>query len=365
MIQQLILSTLFACSNKNSEVSKDIVPPTPPETVTPDLPTKDLSPSLEEEVFAPIIGSSDPQALLAPQEFRGGILVEHIQKIQESNQEVECTLLCQQSLLSSPFAQGSYIIDSCSEERVENWQELLEQGDSKTSLGEVKCAISPKKRPRVIKGRAPMSCTNGFIPAEDLATYFARQAQEEALSIFSFAELHQILQHARAPKDLLNRCLKALKEEQSHTRIAISLCEQYGGPPPKIEVPKPTSSTIFEAALHNALVGCIQETWAALLETYQAKHTSIHKRLQMRIATDEIAHAQLAWDIHHFFMTLLSSQERTVITDSMSALLACNNIDLVEAFPSSIDIGIPTEDMQQHLYTEFAKRIQHRIRQVA
>ena len=368
MIQQLILSTLFSCANKNSEVSKDVVPPTPPESIIPE--TQKNNSLLDEEeatlsLSSDVVGLHPTSPLQVSQEYKGAILVEHIQKIQESNQEISCTLLCQQSLLTSPFTQGSYIINTCSEKREENWQELVQQDDPKTSLGEVSCTINPKGRPRIIKGRAPMSITSGFVPAEDLATHFARQAQEEALSVFSFAELYENLRVHGAPTPLLERCIQALKEEQTHTRIALSLCKQYGGTVPHIKVPKPTSPTLFTAALHNALVGCIQETWAALLETYQAEHTSTHQRLQQRIAIDEASHAQLAWDIHLFFMELLSPKERSCIIDAMTTLLTSQNIEWVSPFPSSQNIGLPSKDTQKNLYVEFSGQLQQIIRQAA
>ena len=376
MIHQLILSTIFACTNKTTESTKIAVPPTPPETVSTESKTTEdaasdtdqASPTLhpdftEKKAEAPLMG---------PTTYKGKVLVEHIINIQKSNQEINCRLLCQQSLHSFPLTQdsyqvssGSYLINSCSDQLIENWEEQSKQGDVNLSVGEVTCGLTPKSPPRVIKGRAPLSGVSHSRSAKDLASYFARQAQEEAISIFSFAELHDILCAYHAPENLQQRSIKALREEQLHTRMAIALCEQYGGTAPAIQVPTLKSVSLFEATLHNALVGCIQETWAAVLEEFQAQHTQKHNRVQHRIAKDEISHAQLAWDIHSFFMSMLSDQEQSSILESMETFLSSHDCDILETFPGSQEIGIPSINMQKELYSEFSQRLQERIRQAA
>ena len=367
MIHQLILSTIFACTSKTAESTKTAVPPTPPKTVSTKTPLEESSEketnlSPKPEQIGPII---DGTPITNPQEYKGSILVKHITTIQQSNQEISCKLLCQQSLINTPTTQGSYIIQDCSEERVENWQELVQQGDPTVSVGEITCQLIPKPPPRVIKGRAPLCSTEEMHEVSDLASHFARQAQEEAISIFSFAELHNILCAYEAPKQLQERCIQALREEQAHTRMAIALCEQYGGSAPTIRTPQQKTVSLFSAARHNALVGCIQETWAAVLEEYQAQNTQKHFRTQSRIAKDEASHAQLAWDIHDFFMSQLSEREQTLIIEQMHILLSSHGVDGVDSFPGCQDIGIPSLEMQKRLYAEFSMLIQERIRQAA
>ena len=366
MIHQLILSTIFACTNKTPEGVKTAVPPTPPENISPESPSKDspdtVTPSPKPEQIGPII---DTTLVNAQKEHTASILVKHITNIQQSNQEINCVLLCQQTLIDSSISQGAYHIQDCSEQRVENWNAITQQGDPAIPVGEVSCVLEPKPRPRVIKGRAPLCSRTKMSIVNDVPSYFARQAQEEAISIFSFAELHQLLCTYNAPIHLRNRCIQALKEEQAHTRMTIALCEQYGGSAPTIQVPSPKEVSLVEAALHNALVGCIQETWAAVLEEYQAQHTQVHHHIQRRIAKDEAAHAQLAWDIHTFFMSQLTQNERDFILEHMNTRLSSQGVDIVESFPGSSKLGIPSADLQHRLYHEFSKHIQQRIRQAA
>ena len=145
----------------------------------------------------------------------------------------------------------------------------------------------------------------------------------------------------------------------------VALCTKYGGSEPRIRVPLPITVSFFDAALHNALVGCIQETWAAVLEEYQSQNTRLHKRIQHRIARDEGSHAQLAWDIHDFFMSKLADEERSIIIEQMEARIFSNDIEVVDSFPRSKELGIPSVDMQHQLYHEFSKLMRQRIRQSA
>ncbi|MAA78179.1 MAG: hypothetical protein CL916_02885, partial [Deltaproteobacteria bacterium] len=346
------------------------VPPLPQEKIakedlkseTNEDTSEEVTPSPKPDHIGPII---DTSPINAPMDHKASILVSHITSIQQSNQEINCLLLCQQSVMDTSIAQGSYHIRDCSEQRVDNWSELVQKGESTTPVGEVSCVLVPKIHRRVIKGRAPLSSSANLQIVTSLASHFARQAQEEAISIFSFAELHQILCVYNAPKNLQERCIRSLKEEQAHTRMAITLCERYGGSSPDMHVPSPKTVSLFDAALHNAIVGCIQETWAAVLEEYQAQHTQIHQHIQRRIAKDEASHAQLAWDIHDFFMDLLSQNERSHIIEQMTSLLSSYDIDVIESFPRSKEIGIPSIEIQTRLYNKFSNLIQQRIRQAA
>ena len=101
------------------------------------------------------------------------------------------------------------------------------------------------------------------------------------------------------------------------------------------------------------------------MEEYQAQHTHKHFRTQSRIAKDEASHAQLAWDIHDFFMSQLSKEEQALMIAQMNTFLSSQSIDIIKSFPGSQEIGIPSQEMQKQLYAEFSMLIQERIRQAA
>ena len=79
--------------------------------------------------------------------------------------------------------------------------------------------------------------------------------------------------------------------------------------------------TLFEFTKHNALVGCIEETWAALLAVHQVQHAPRYQKVFSTIAKDEIGHAQYSWDTHKWLMQQLSPQERIAILKHMRTKL--------------------------------------------
>ena len=85
---------------------------------------------------------------------------------------------CQQSVMNAFITQGSYLIQDCSEDRVENWQELVQQGNPTVSVGEITCQLIPKPPPRVIKGRAPLCSTEEMNDVSD-SPHILQDRQEE------------------------------------------------------------------------------------------------------------------------------------------------------------------------------------------
>ena len=75
---------------------------------------------------------------------------------------------------------------------------------------------------------------------------------------------------------------------------------------------------MLEAALHNAVEGCVNETWAAVLASLKAghAHSAPLRAAYASIATDEADHAQLAWDLHAWFATQLNPDEVAAIDEA-------------------------------------------------
>jgi hypothetical protein len=65
-------------------------------------------------------------------------------------------------------------------------------------------------------------------------------------------------------------------------------------------------------ALENVVQGCVRETYAALLATWQARraHAPIVRRSLERIAADETRHAALAWAIDAWLQPTLDPATR-------------------------------------------------------
>jgi hypothetical protein len=69
-------------------------------------------------------------------------------------------------------------------------------------------------------------------------------------------------------------------------------------------------------ARHNAIEGCVFEAWSALVCAHRAKFGEESLRpTYSRVARDEIGHAQLSWDIHRWFLSQLSDEEREILAN--------------------------------------------------
>jgi hypothetical protein len=68
-------------------------------------------------------------------------------------------------------------------------------------------------------------------------------------------------------------------------------------------------------ALENAVEGCVNETYGALVTMHQAEAAADDDiRCEMRsIARDEVRHAQLAWDVMAWCMSRLDPTEQTKV----------------------------------------------------
>ena len=75
-----------------------------------------------------------------------------------------------------------------------------------------------------------------------------------------------------APQPLLALARQAAADEVRHSAVTAELARKYGGTPqPPVVVARPVRS-LPEIAAENEVEGCVRETYAALLATYQAAH---------------------------------------------------------------------------------------------
>ena len=160
-------------------------------------------------------------------------------------------------------------------------------------------------------GRRPMGHIEYQSSNQDLGNHFANCAYLEAASVDAFIELAAQLRSWGAPEALIQRCMAAAEEERTHTTLMDMLAKKYDGHRPEPSAELQSNTTLFEVALHNAVEGCINEAWAACVATHQSVHADESlKAIFTQIAKDEIKHAQLSWDLHEWFCTQLSAEER-------------------------------------------------------
>ncbi len=174
------------------------------------------------------------------------------------------------------------------------------------------CTVQPAiycegRRHAVNRGRA-----SGFGP-RDSAAWLARAARAEASSVPAFLALRSELSALGAPAELLQRTLRAAAEEVRHARALGALARDRGGRAhPPSHASRPPRRSVLQMARENAVEGCVRETFAALVAARQgssARDPRVRSAFE-RIASDELRHAELAWDIHGFLCSKLSPRAR-------------------------------------------------------
>lgn len=150
-------------------------------------------------------------------------------------------------------------------------------------------------------GRRP----RGLQPARMLAAttpsgaYFAKMAHEEAASVHAFQRMKQELLRFGAPASLVRAAERAAREEIRHASTMQRLARRCGARCPPVRVRHPRVRSLEAMAIENAVEGCINETFGALLMTWQAQHapTAELRKTFSKIAEDETGHAALSGEL--------------------------------------------------------------------
>lgn len=179
-------------------------------------------------------------------------------------------------------------------------------------------------------GRVPFGLLSPDVDTRSEADRFWLFTQHmEAASVFAFGELAESLEHYGAPGTLVARCLAAADEEREHARLAEAELRARGLAPSAVRRCPHGSLTLLDVALHNAAEGCVSESLAALFALHEAaanEEPSL-RAFFAKVAADEAEHAQLAWDLHRWFMEALSEPERRQLSSHLetAAVDARNN----------------------------------------
>ena len=339
MVSQLLFYTLLACQPKESLTS-----PTPdnkpsPDTKAPDQTTTHTTAGtrtqastkpqteettetlpkivIKEEVPKPV--QSDPDNNFYAQEVRLG----QIPYPSDLSEEDFCATICRSSFRNGGRTIAS--ISNCTLNLIDTWETYRKDFSYKTASqtgNPVVGAVSCNGTPQYIKrGRMGLAKTKFCETDSDLGGYFAQAAQEEGTAVFAFQEFLTHLKKWNAPSELQDRCQEIIQEEINHTLMMAALAQKHGCKEAFVHFPMHKEVSLFEFAKHNALVGCLDETWAAALAQYQADNTPRYHEIFAEIAKDEHKHAQYSWDVHQWLMSQLSASERTEIKEAMQTHL--------------------------------------------
>ncbi len=202
---------------------------------------------------------------------------------------------------------------------------LLERTIQVSSAGQITVlSEQPSKLQFGCAGRRPEGfASSSFDESSPLAAWLVEMATLEAASVPAFLRLARELERHGAPSALVSRARASACDEIRHHAVMLSHAERFGATPPAVEVPELPTRPLFEVALDNAVEGCVRETFAALVATFQASRAadpelaaSLHE-----IAEDETRHAALSWDCAAWADAHLSDEERRTIACAKRAAL--------------------------------------------
>jgi hypothetical protein len=163
----------------------------------------------------------------------------------------------------------------------------------------------------------------------ELAAHWARLGQMEHASIAAFARFNLQLLSLGAPAVLLEACNRALADETAHTRICYALASHYAGThlgPDRLSIQHCFDDNSLEAVMKLVLTeGCIGETVAALeaLEGADSATDPVVRDVLQRIARDEQAHAELAFQFMRWALAQCSPAAREELVSEAEVRLAC------------------------------------------
>lgn len=183
----------------------------------------------------------------------------------------------------------------------------------------------------------------------------------EHVSITAFIELAAQLEALGAPTTLVARCRAAADDERVHVELLVELGAER--PSNRLE-PAAATTSLIEIALHNAVEGCVIETWAALLARHQSEHAldpSV-RRAFAKIAADEARHAQLAWELHAWFVEVLDPDAAAAVeavrAQALAQLESIASQQML-AVPRTVReaLGLPEPRLASALANDFGRRL--------
>lgn len=172
-------------------------------------------------------------------------------------------------------------------------------------------------------GRRPQGHHEVALAGASSGAWLAAQACLERASITAFEELAQWLADRGAPVRLVARCRAAAADELRHAERMTALARREGVEPPVAPADAPADDRLA-VALHNAVEGCVNEAFAAVVAAHQAQvvHDPQLRETFETIARDELRHGQLAWDLHAWLMDGLDEDERETVDRAWQRALA-------------------------------------------
>lgn len=193
-----------------------------------------------------------------------------------------------------------------------------------------------------------------------LGDYLAREARMLLASAEAFCALSDALFAAGAPCALTGRAACAANDRTRHAELLTRLAARHGGRPSALRVAKRKPRALAEIAIDNAAEGCVRDTYATLLATWQAEHArsrSVSKAMDA-IARDGLRHAAFAWALSDWLLTRLSRRDQTRVRRALEDEAERLERSVREPDPAlARSAGLPTRHEQRVLIAELRRTL--------
>jgi hypothetical protein len=229
-------------------------------------------------------------------------------------------------------------------------------------LGSNVVVDADEQRQLPCKGRRPpgWDLAESRAPSSS-ARFFEDAAALEAASVGAFALVARELESFGAPRDLAQRARSAARDEIRHA----ALMSRHAGIEPAHVTSTAPARTPFEVALDNAVEGCVNESFAAIVARFQSRSARDEDlRTEFAsIADDECMHGDLAWDIAAWLEPRLGPSERSRVVlareEAKRALVerAFEAAGSMDDEGTRVMLGLPTRAQATSLATAFVASI--------
>jgi hypothetical protein len=188
-------------------------------------------------------------------------------------------------------------------------------------------------------GAAP--CRRG----SPVGRYLAAAARLEAGSVHAFKRLRGDLADHGAPRSLCVAALRAERDEVRHARETARLAQAHGVTPRMPADRLRRRRSLLAIAAENVVEGCVRETYGALVAMHQAETAKdpAVARLMRPVATDEIRHAALSWEVARWVNVKLRPKERALVERARRTAILELQAELAREPPPALveTVGLP------------------------
>jgi rubrerythrin len=185
--------------------------------------------------------------------------------------------------------------------------------------------------------------------------WLARAAFLEEASVEAFRAIRAQLVAFGAPERLVRAASRAARDERRHSRRMRALARRHGARVPAPAIAGAPAASLEAFATHNAIEGCVRETFGALVATFQAQHATDRDiaAAMRKIARDETAHAALSWELARWAHARLAPEERARVEAARLRAITELRSELAEEPPREIidRAGFPTAREAEVLLT--------------